>query len=64
MKNEKYESIVNKYKAHENRTLNAFMAFIVGGLVGLLREVSRITKKYKKRRNRGFNKIYRKYRFF
>ena len=38
MKNEKYENIVNKYKAHENRTLNAFMAFIVGGLVGLLGE--------------------------
>ncbi len=38
MKNEKYEKIVNKYKANENRTLNAFMAFLIGGLIGVIGE--------------------------
>ena len=38
MKNEKYERIVSKYKANENRTLNAFMAFLIGGLIGVIGE--------------------------
>ena len=38
MKNKKYEKIVNKYKANENRTLNAFMAFLIGGLIGVIGE--------------------------
>lgn len=38
MKNEKYELIVNKYKANESRVLNATLAFIIGGLIGVLGE--------------------------
>ncbi len=38
MKNEKYENIVKKYAAKESRVSNAVIAFIVGGLVGVLGE--------------------------
>lgn len=36
--NKKYEKIVNSNKAKEERVKNALVAFIVGGLVGLLGE--------------------------
>ena len=36
--NKKYEKIVNRNKAKEERVKNAIVAFIVGGLVGLLGE--------------------------
>lgn len=36
--NKKYEKIVNSNKAKEERVKNAIVAFIVGGLVGLLGE--------------------------
>lgn len=36
--NKKYEKIVNSNKAKEERVKNAVVAFIVGGLVGLLGE--------------------------
>ena len=39
MKNEKYEKIVSKYKAKENRTKNAVISFLVGGIVGVLGEL-------------------------
>ncbi len=39
MKNEKYEKIVGKYKAKENRVKNAVVAFIVGGSVGVIGEL-------------------------
>ncbi|MDO5002838.1 MAG: SpoVA/SpoVAEb family sporulation membrane protein [bacterium] len=38
MVNKKYEKIVNSNKAKEERVKNAIVAFIVGGLVGLLGE--------------------------
>lgn len=38
MKNEKYEKIVNNNKAKETRTRNALIAFVVGGLIGLIGE--------------------------
>ncbi len=38
MKNTKYEEIASKYKAKENRVMNAFIAFFVGGLVGMIGE--------------------------
>lgn len=39
MKNEKYESIVKKYKVKETRLKNSIVAFVVGGIVGTLGEV-------------------------
>ena len=39
MRNIKYEKIADKYKAEEHRILNIFIAFFVGGLIGLLGEV-------------------------
>ena len=38
MKNNKYERIANKYKAEETRGRNALIAFVVGGLIGMLGE--------------------------
>ena len=38
MKNSKYEKIVSKYKIPETRIKNSIVAFIVGGLIGLLGE--------------------------
>lgn len=38
MKNLKYEKIVNKNKAEETRIRNAIVAFVVGGLVGMIGE--------------------------
>lgn len=38
MENKKYENIINKNKAVEERGKNALIAFIVGGLVGLIGE--------------------------
>lgn len=38
MKNDTYEKIVNNNKAEETRVRNAFVAFFVGGLVGLIGE--------------------------
>lgn len=38
MKNERYEKIVNQNKAVEERGKNAFISFLVGGIVGLLGE--------------------------
>ena len=38
MKNEKYERIVNNNLATETRIKNSIIAFVVGGLVGLLGE--------------------------
>ena len=38
MVNKKYEQVVNKHKPTEHREQNAFVAFIVGGLVGILGE--------------------------
>lgn len=38
MKNTKYDKIANKYKADEHRIRNAFLAFLVGGLIGLMGE--------------------------
>ncbi len=39
MKNTKYEKIADKYKAEENRWLNIFIAFVIGGLIGMIGEV-------------------------
>ena len=39
MKNTKYEKIADKYKALESRFMNILIAFIVGGLIGLLGEI-------------------------
>ena len=38
MKNIKYERIVNKHKATETKVRNAVIAFLVGGLVGMIGE--------------------------
>ena len=38
MKNTKYDRIADLYKADEHRIRNALLAFLVGGLVGLLGE--------------------------
>lgn len=35
MDSKKYNKIVNKHKPNENRLMNAFIAFITGGLVGI-----------------------------
>jgi len=39
MEKRKYQSIVNKYTPHENRIYNGLIAFVVGGLMGVLGEV-------------------------
>ena len=39
MEKRKYQSIVNKYTPKENRMYNSLIAFIVGGLMGVLGEV-------------------------
>ena len=38
MKNIKYEVIADKHKAKEDRIYNAFIAFVSGGVIGLLAE--------------------------
>ncbi len=38
MKKKDYEKIVNKYKAKENRLKNGIVAFVVGGLIGVIAE--------------------------
>lgn len=38
MKNQKYEKIANEHKATETRGKNALIAFIAGGIVGLIGE--------------------------
>ena len=38
MKNSKYDKIADKHKAEENRLLNILIAFLVGGLIGLIGE--------------------------
>ena len=38
MKNTKYDKIADKHLVSESRIMNAFLAFVVGGLVGLLGE--------------------------
>ena len=38
MTNDKYEKIVKNNKATETRCRNAFLAFLVGGLIGLIGE--------------------------
>ena len=35
MEKKKYKELVNKHKPKEDRTLNAIIAFITGGLIGL-----------------------------
>lgn len=39
MKNTKYNKIADKYKAPENRIMNALVAFFSGGVVGMLGEI-------------------------
>ena len=39
MKNTKYDKIADQHKARENRLFNIFIAFVVGGLIGLIGEV-------------------------
>lgn len=39
MRNTKYDKIADFHKAPEDRVYNAFMAFVVGGLMGLLAEL-------------------------
>lgn len=39
MEKRKYQSIVNKYTPKENRMYNGLVAFVVGGLMGILGEV-------------------------
>ncbi len=39
MEKRKYQSIVNKYTPHENRIYNGLVAFVVGGLMGVIGEV-------------------------
>ena len=38
MKNTKYDRIADLYKADEHRVRNAFLAFLVGGIIGFLGE--------------------------
>ena len=38
MKNTKYDKIADQHKATENRLFNVFIAFVVGGLIGLIGE--------------------------
>ena len=38
MKNSKYDKIADQHKAKENRLFNVFIAFVVGGLFGLIGE--------------------------
>lgn len=38
MKNSKYERIADRHKAEENRGRNAIVAFLVGGLIGMIGE--------------------------
>ena len=38
MKNDKYKSIVKKHTPKENRLMNGFIAFFIGGLMGVLGE--------------------------
>lgn len=39
MEKRKYQSIVNKYTPKENRIYNGLVAFVIGGLMGLLGEI-------------------------
>jgi len=39
MEKRKYQSIVNKYTPKENRLYNGLVAFVIGGLMGVLGEV-------------------------
>ena len=39
MEKRKYQSIVDKYTPKENRIYNGLIAFVVGGLMGVLGEV-------------------------
>jgi len=39
MEKRKYQSIVNKYTPKENRIYNGLIAFVIGGLMGVLGEV-------------------------
>lgn len=39
MKKEEYKELVNRIKPKENRSLNAFRAFLVGGLIGLIGQI-------------------------
>lgn len=39
MEKRKYQSIVNKYTPKENRIYNGLVAFVIGGLMGVLGEV-------------------------
>ena len=39
MEKKKYEEIVNKYKPTETRAQNAFIAFVTGGIVGVIGQV-------------------------
>jgi len=38
MKNDKYKTIVKKYTPKENRLMNGFIAFFIGGLMGIIGE--------------------------
>ena len=38
MKNSKYDKIADQHKAKENKLFNIFIAFVVGGLIGLIGE--------------------------
>lgn len=38
MRNTRYDKVADFHKADENRTMNAFIAFFVGGLIGLMAE--------------------------
>ena len=38
MKNTKYDKIADQHKAKENKLFNIFIAFVVGGLIGLIGE--------------------------
>ena len=39
MKNSKYDKIADRHKAEEKRLFNVFIAFVVGGLIGLIGEM-------------------------
>lgn len=39
MEKRKYKQIVEKYKPNENRLFNAVVAFIIGGLMGVIGEI-------------------------